>query len=71
MWRLFSSSRHVTDVAKSIECPVLHVNADYPEALARATRIALAYRFRYGKDAFINLVCYRRHGHNELGEIGL
>lgn len=59
------SSLYCTDVVKMVEAPVLHVNGDDPEAVLRAARIALEYRMTFHADIAINLICYRRLGHNE------
>ncbi|MER2999382.1 2-oxoglutarate dehydrogenase E1 component [Pontibacter populi] len=62
------SSIYSTDVAKVIDAPVLHVNGDDPEAVVFAMRMAMEYRQRYNNDIFVDMVCYRRHGHNESDE---
>jgi 2-oxoglutarate dehydrogenase E1 component len=62
------STPHSSDVAKMIEAPIFHVNADDPDAVTLIGRLAFDYRQRYRKDVVIDLVCYRRHGHNEADE---
>jgi 2-oxoglutarate dehydrogenase E1 component len=62
------SSESCTDIAKTYGYPIFHVNGDDPEAVVTVSRMALAYRQRFGKSVFINLVTYRRHGHNEADE---
>ena len=57
-----------TDIAKSVHAPVLHVNGDDAEAVVYLSRLAADYRQTFGKDVLIDIVCYRRHGHNELDE---
>jgi multifunctional 2-oxoglutarate metabolism enzyme len=62
------SSFYATDVAKTVHAPILHVNGDDPEAVVRVARLAYDYRQAFHRDIVVDLVCYRRHGHNEADD---
>ncbi len=62
------STRYCTDVAKMVEVPIFHVNGEDPEAVVYVAELALEFREAFGQDAVIDMVCYRKHGHNEGDE---
>jgi 2-oxoglutarate dehydrogenase E1 component len=64
------STRYASDLAKGFEVPIVHVNAEHADVCVRVVRLALEYRSRFAKDFLIDLVGYRRHGHNETDEPG-
>lgn len=64
------STEYCTDIAKMVNCPVLHVNGDDPEAVVWTAMLAAEYRHTFRKDIFVDIVCFRRYGHNEQDEPG-
>jgi len=62
------SGLYCTDIAKSIQCPILHVNGDEPEAVIFCAQFAAEFRMQFGTDIVLDIVCYRRYGHNETDE---
>lgn len=62
------SSSYVSDIGKSVQAPVFHVNADDVESVVFVCKLAAEYRAKFGKDCFVDLVCYRKNGHNEMDQ---
>ena len=62
------TGRHCTEIAKFTECPIFHANGDDPDAVILATELALEFRQKFSADAVVDIVCYRRYGHNETDE---
>ncbi|NKB76755.1 MAG: 2-oxoglutarate dehydrogenase E1 component [Gammaproteobacteria bacterium] len=62
------STLYCTEIAKMVQAPIFHINGDDPDAVVFATRMALRYRMKFGGDVVLDIVCYRRHGHNEADE---
>ena len=59
------SGHYSTDIARAVQCPIWHVNGDDPEAVVRVSQLAFDFRQEFHKDVVIDIVCYRRQGHNE------
>jgi 2-oxoglutarate dehydrogenase E1 component len=62
------STIYATDIARMVQAPIFHVNGDDPEASIRVLRLAFDYRQQFGRDVVIDMICYRRHGHNETDD---
>ena len=62
------STVYCTEIAKLVQAPILHINGDDPDAIVFAARVAMQYRMKFGGDFVLDIVCYRRHGHNEADE---
>ena len=62
------STAYATDIARTVQAPIFHVNGDDPEATLRVVRLAFAYRRQFRRDVVIDMICYRRHGHNEADD---
>lgn len=62
------TGKYATEVAKMVQAPIFHVNGDDPEACVRVVKLALAFRQEFGKDVVVDMICYRRFGHNETDE---
>lgn len=67
-WEDGRSSQYCTSIARTLDAPILHVNGDWPESVVMAMEFAMEFRQRFKTDIFIDLVCYRKHGHNEGDE---
>jgi 2-oxoglutarate dehydrogenase E1 component len=62
------STRYCTDIAKLVEAPIFHVNGDDPEAVCMVAQLAVDFRVQFKRDVFVDMYCYRKHGHNETDE---